>query len=184
MFMSVHLVNTFALLAFLSLTPWWLSGGAALRLRGRASTAGWLVAGAVAMVLAGVSGAVAALGDTLYPPGSLAEALSADLSAASHLLIRLRILHPAITITVATAFIASGLALRRSPVPRAARFGFAIAILAAAQIGAGFVNVLFLAPVWMQIVHLLIADALWICYVLLGASLLADREFVLSPTCS
>jgi heme A synthase len=180
--MSVHLVNTFALLACLALTAWWLSGGAAVRLSGRGSTAGWLVAGAVAMLLAGVSGAVAALGDTLYPPGSLAEALSADLSATSHFLIRLRILHPAITITVATAFIAAGLVLRRSPVAGAARFGVAIATLAAAQVAAGFVNVLLLAPVWMQIVHLLVADALWICYVLLGASLLADRESVAAPT--
>jgi heme a synthase len=124
---------------------------------------------------------VAALGDTLYPPGSLAEAFAADLSATSHLFIRLRILHPAITITVATMFIASGLALRRSPIAGAARFALAIAGLAAMQVAAGLVNVLLLAPVWMQLVHLLVADALWICYVLLGASLLADRESVPAP---
>ena len=181
MFMSVHLVNTFALLAALALTAWWLSGGAAVRLRGRVSTAGWLAAGAAAMLLSGVSGAVAALGDTLYPPGSLAEAFAADLSATSHLFIRLRILHPAITITVATVFIASGLALRRSPVAGAARFAVAIAGLAATQVAAGFINVLLLAPVWMQLVHLLVADALWICCVLLGASLLADQESVPAP---
>jgi heme A synthase len=184
MFMSVHLVNTFALLAVLSLTAWWLSGGAAVRLSGRASTAGWLAAGAGMMALAGVSGAVAALGDTLYPPGSLAEALSTDLSATSHLLIRLRILHPAITMTVATAFIAAGLVLRRSPVPGTARFGVAIGALAATEIIAGFVNVLLLAPVWMQLVHLLIADALWICYVLLGASVLAGNDAIPSPSIS
>ena len=30
MFLSVHLINTFTLLAFLALTAWWLSGGAPL----------------------------------------------------------------------------------------------------------------------------------------------------------
>ena len=179
LFMSVHLVNTFALLACLTLTAWWLSGGTRLRTQGRGSVAGWLAAGVGAMVLAGVSGAVAALGDTLYPPGSLAEALAADLSATSHLLIRLRIFHPAITISTAVALIAAGLIVRRLASGPSARLGAAVAMLALVQVAGGLLNVLLLAPVWMQIVHLLIADALWISYVLMGAALLGDRE--LSP---
>ena len=49
----------------------------------------------------------------------------------------------------------------------------AVAGLAVAQVVAGFVNVLLLAPVWMQMVHLLLADALWIAFVILAASALA-----------
>ncbi len=41
------------------------------------------------------------------------------------------------------------------------------------QIAAGFVNVLLLAPVWMQIVHLLLADLLWIAAILLAATALS-----------
>jgi heme A synthase len=45
--------------------------------------------------------------------------------------------------------------------------------LALAQLAAGFVNVALLAPVWLQLVHLLLADLLWITLVLLSAQLLA-----------
>jgi len=40
-----------------------------------------------------------------------------------------------------------------------------------AQLLAGAVNLLLLAPVWMQMVHLLLADLLWISLVVLCASL-------------
>ena len=53
-----------------------------------------LIALGLGVLLTGASGAVAALGDTLYPSGSLAEGLRADLSATSHALIRLRVLAP------------------------------------------------------------------------------------------
>ena len=40
-------------------------------------------------------------------------------------------------------------------------------VLAAAQLGAGAINITLLAPVWMQLVHLLLADMLWLSLVLL-----------------
>jgi heme A synthase len=172
MFMSVHLVNTFALLAGLALTAWWLSGGAPLAVAGRAARLGWLALGAGGLALAGVSGAITALGDTLYPVRSLAEGLSADLSATSHAIIRLRLLHPAITVTVALALVFAGLAARRIASPKGRQWGARVAALAGIEIAAGVVNLLLLAPVWMQLVHLLIADLLWISYVLFAASLL------------
>ncbi len=45
--------------------------------------------------------------------------------------------------------------------------------IAVVQLALGFVNVILLAPVWMQMVHLLVADLLWIAFVVLGASVLA-----------
>ena len=55
------------------------------------------------------------------------------------------------------------------------------------QLVAGVVNVMLLAPVWMQLFHLLLADALWIVLVLFGAEILsqataqaATREAVLA----
>ena len=41
---------------------------------------------------------------------------------------------------------------------------------------AGFVNVILLAPVWMQIIHLLLADIMWIAAILLGATALTQAE--------
>ena len=48
--------------------------------------------------------------------------------------------------------------------------------LLCAQMVAGVVNLLLVAPVWMQLLHLLLADAFWIGLVLFCAELLADRQ--------
>jgi heme A synthase len=180
LFMSVHLANTFLLLACLALTAWWSSGAAteagATRMEFRAlGTAGpglWVrfATGAAAILVAGISGAVAALGDTLFPSASLADALAADLSTASHVLIRLRVWHPVIALVVAAALVIMGLRFAWEGRGATRRLGFAVAGLAALQVGVGATNVVLLAPVWLQIVHLLAADALWIAFVLLAAS--------------
>ena len=59
-----------------------------------------------------------------------------------------------------------------TPGPRGARVVSAIAL---GQIVLGFLNVVMLAPVWLQLAHLLVADALWIGFVLLGAHALTER---------
>ena len=99
MFMAAHLVNTFLLVAALTLTAWWLSGGDAVRPGRRPAIALAWGALAVGLLLSGVSGAVAALGDTLYPAASHAEGLTATLSPSSHVLLRLRALHPVIAVS-------------------------------------------------------------------------------------
>ena len=174
LFMAVHLMNTFALVACLTLTAWWLSGGAPIRIRERPGAAVILAAGMLGLVLVGTSGAVAALGDTLFPSQTLAQALEADLSPTSHLLVRLRLLHPALALVMAFCLMFSP-RLPRATDGRAgllaARFVMALAI---GQVTAGFVNIVLLAPVWMQMVHLLLADATWIAFVLLAANVLAS----------
>jgi cytochrome c oxidase assembly protein subunit 15 len=173
LFMAVHLTNTFILVGWLALTAWWLSGGEDVdlsRAPARTAAVGGLL---LALILVGVSGAIAALGDTLFPSRTLAEALAADLSPASHLLIRLRMFHPALAIATAVLLaVAAPLLAARSGAPRAVQLARGVAGLAVLQLMVGVVNVLLLAPVWMQLLHLLVADALWIALVLLGAVLL------------
>jgi heme A synthase len=174
MFMATHLVNTFLLLAALTLTAHFASGGAPFRLRGRGLMGSGFALGLFGLLLSGVSGATAALGDTLFPSRSLAAALAQDLSPTAHLLIRLRIFHPGIAI--ASGLFALYLAMRllkRRLGPDTRRFAGWTAALVFTQILAGTVNVLFLAPVWMQVIHLLLADLLWIAFVRMGASALA-----------
>jgi heme A synthase len=173
MFMATHLVNTFLLLGALTLTAHFASGGAPFRWRGHGWSSGGVMLGLFGLLLAGVSGATAALGDTLFPSQSLAEALRRDLSPTAHLLIRLRIFHPMIAI-VAGMF-AAYLAMQWLPRVETRRLaGWTLAFVLA-QIGAGVMNVLLLAPVWLQVVHLLLADLLWIAFLRLGASALAVR---------
>ena len=97
--LSVHLSNTLLLLGALTLTARALSfseRGAPQAWPGlhRARGFGWAVAGIAATILVGVSGSLAALGDTLFPATSLMNAFAEDSAAGSPLLIRLRILHP------------------------------------------------------------------------------------------
>jgi len=173
LFMAVHLLNTFVLLACLTLTAWWLSGGDRVSLAGRIPAATGVAAGCAALLLVSSSGAVAALGDTLFPSASLSEALRADLSATSHALIRLRVLHPVLAIAAAFGLIVGAPRLASGRGRTAGRLATTVAGLSALQIALGFLNVLLLAPVWLQLIHLIVADAIWIAFVLLGASALA-----------
>ncbi|HXW05870.1 MAG TPA: COX15/CtaA family protein [Vicinamibacterales bacterium] len=182
LFMAVHLLNTFILLACLALTAWWASGGARPQLAGNTGPAVSIAAGLAALLLVSCSGAVAALGNTLFPSSSLAEALQADVSATSHLLIRLRVLHPVLAVATALGLLAGAPRLASGRGSIAARLARAVALLAAAQVVAGLANVVLLAPVWLQIGHLLLADALWIAFVLLGARVLAEAPGTQSAT--
>ena len=174
LFMAAHLTNTFVLLACLALTAWWLSGGPAVRLAAPARTSMVLGAGAVGLLATGASGAVAALGDTLYPAGSLAAALQADLSLTSHLLIRLRVLHPALAIATALLLMFGAPKLGSGGPDARRRLASMVGALAAVQLGAGLLNVVLLAPVWMQLVHLLLADAVWIAFVIFAATMMQE----------
>jgi len=178
LFMAVHLVNTFLLLAALTLTARFADepepGGAAPGDRPRndqPAGPGWTItATLLALILVGTSGAVAALGDTLYPAESLRAGLAQDLSPTASVLVRLRVLHPVLALLGALAvWAATARALRTTPSERARRWAWTAAGLTLAQVGAGVLNVALLAPVWMQLLHLLLADLLWIALVLLAS---------------
>jgi heme A synthase len=177
MLMPTHLLNTFFLLAALALTAHFLGGGPPLRLRGREREACLLGLGLLGLLVTSASGAVAALGDTLFPSQSLAEALRADLSPASHLLIRLRMLHPFLAVAVAAYLLGlAGRALRGDAPGKTRRTAAMVGLLAVAQTALGAANVLLLAPVGLQVVHLLLADLVWIALVLLAAERLGGRR--------
>ena len=182
MFMAAHLVNTFFLVAAQTLTAWWLSGGRGVSLGLRPATTAILVALGAGLLLSGMSGAVAALGDTLYPASSHAEGLAQTLSPTSHILLRLRALHPLIAVVTGVVLMFAAPRLADDGDATGSRLGRAVLLLAAVQMLGGLVNVLLLAPVWMQMVHLLIADALWIAFVLLGAQVLSGPEPAVAQT--
>ena len=175
LWMAVHLTNTFILIGWITLTAWWLSGGPPMSASGHGGMVVALVAAAVGLILVGSSGAVAALGDTLFPHGSLSEALAADLSPTSHLLIRLRFLHPTFAVLTTVALIFGAPRIARTSGPRARHLARVVATLSGLQLLLGALNVILLAPVWMQMVHLLVADLIWIGFVLLAAAVLGTH---------
>ena len=177
--LSAHLLNTLTLLACLTLTAWWAMRNAPVRLVGRAA---WMAALSLGMVMIlGVSGAIAALGDTLFPARSLAEGLARDFDPGASVFLRLRILHPVMAAFAAAwlVFYAVTTVRRR---PRLRSRAWMLLGMVAGQITAGVVNLLLSAPVWMQMIHLLLADALWISLVLLCAGTL-EPDGVLADKC-
>jgi heme A synthase len=173
--MAAHLVNTFLLLAALALTARAAADRPAPRLAARPRTAAAWLGTLVLLAVAGASGAVAALGDTLFPARDLAHAIAQDLSPTSHALLRLRLAHPALAALAAAAALAlAGRFVLRHP--GGARWPRAVVVLTLAQIVVGVVNVALLAPVALQLVHLLLADLVWIGVVVAGADALGAPE--------
>lgn len=165
-YLSAHLVNTLLLLGAITAAAW-AAGGAGRRLHWRGIQSAFRVA-AFALLAAGVSGAVAALGDTLYPAVSFAEGVKAEFADAAPALLRLRLAHP--VIAVLGGFFAAYLAFslyRRTAMPVLKRAAAWVVLLTLGQFIAGLVNLALLAPVWMQLLHLGIATILWVAFVVM-----------------
>jgi len=171
---ALHLLNTFILLAFLALTAWWASGGKAFSLKNKGTLPVLFGIGLAGIALLGMSGAITALGDTLFPANSLAQGFAQDSNANASFLVRLRVIHPviAILITAYTLILVWNITRRFNGLA-ARRLSLTLRGLVLIQFAAGILNLLLLAPIWMQIVHLLLADSAWISYVLLSASILS-----------
>jgi len=178
LFMVGHLANTFLLLAALALTAHWSGTDAPLR-KDALVRHGWAFGLAfLGLLLVGKSGALAALGDTLYPARSLLGGLAQDLSPTTHFLVQLRMAHPLLALAgVLVIALLAARVLRSVDEPAVRRPAWTVAGLSLAQVGLGLLNVALLAPVWLQLCHLLLADALWIALVLLAARALSRPPF-------
>ena len=167
---SLHLVNTLTLLACLTMTAWFGGGHPLPRLQGKAA---WMAAISLAAVMIlSVTGVVAALADTLYPAPSLAAGLAQDLHPGGNWLLRLRAFHPLFAVAVGVWLAFYSITRLRSAKVTALRLVVVVWI----QLMVGLLNFLLQAPVWMQIVHLLVADLVWISLVLLCATPLQSRD--------
>jgi heme A synthase len=184
--LSLHLVNTMILVACLAATAWIATRKPVETPAERPGSLRVLLAvGAVLFLLAGVSGAVAALGDTLFKADSLAEGIRQDFDPMAHPFVRLRVLHPIFAVTTGVVFFTLGLYFLTDDrwKPLINRLSTGLIGLTLAQIFLGLLNLTLLAPVWLQLVHLLSADLLWICFVVLATeSYLASEPSSIAQT--
>lgn len=175
--MMLHLVNTFLLLGCITVTAWWATDGPADRYHGHGLSGALLILGALGILLLGASGAVTALGDTLFPAGSLREGIQQDLSPNAHYLLQMRIYHPTIAISVGVyLFLVTALIRRRLTEPRLETITNFLFVVYVLQLILGIVNVVLLAPVWMQIIHLLVSNLIWIAFILMSAVVLGSPQ--------
>ncbi len=168
--LPIHLANTLLLLAALTLTAHFLAresgfmdGSVEYRYFGLS------LIGLVSTIAVGVTGSLAALGDTLFPAATLAQAMAQDLSQSSPWVLRLRWVHPAASV-LAGVFVVGIIwvsGAREDAINRKlANFVIGLLVL---QFALGGLDVLLRAPYWMQILHLLGADIYWTVLVVLTA---------------
>jgi heme A synthase len=189
--MAIHLTNTCVLMGALAAAAWTGVEGSERGLprlfgvgaRPAGSSAWWLGAALLAILLVSMSGAVTALGDTLFPvatDGTVREHLAGDRSVTAHFLARMRIVHPILAIGVGLFLLWLAIALPGmagvEADPTVRRLGNLVAGLVLAQLCAGVANIMLSAPGWMQLVHLALATCLWTAVVVLALAVLGSRQ--------
>ncbi len=170
-YIGLHLVNTMLLVGAMTMAAWAarprdvaLSGAA------RARTTRLLRYALIALLTVAAAGAIVALGDTLFPQASVAAGMRADFNPASSLLVRLRIWHPIVAVLTAVSLVsilARGELLDDAALRQPARLATTLVLL---QLALGAMNLLLLAPLWLQMAHLFVSNLLWIAVVWLWLS--------------
>jgi heme A synthase len=182
--LAIHLINTFFLLAAVTLTARWSELESPRLLTFGDKTRSIAFASMTAVVftlLLGASGAVTALGDTLFPAASLQAGFARDLSPTRHFLIQLRIFHPLIAVAVSVYLIFFARAFRDPSKPRMMMHIFLVLGLQLFQLCLGLANLVLLAPIAIQILHLLTADLIWVNLILLLSEIWIDKGEVNPP---
>lgn len=163
---GIHLANTLLLMASATAMAW---RAAPPVLAGRGAKRGLLLAAMLVLVVTMMAGAVTALGDTLFPlqptlDGSLFAKVREDVTAGQHFLVRLRVIHPVLAV-LCVGFLSGVLAaIRRGYKGDEAmrRLLHWPLMIAGVQVLLGALSIALAAPGWMQIVHLLTAQVLWV----------------------
>lgn len=176
-YIAVHLMNTLVLVGMYTWTVFeakdrtifWRVFIAKRRER-------WLRIGLFGMLIVSAAGAVVALGDTLFPQTSVAAAFAADLDPTSHFLIRLRMWHPALAV-ILTMYLLTVIMqnefLDEASLYKPARLAVGLILT---QVALGIVNILALAPLSLQMAHLLVSNLLWISLVWMWLLLRSARN--------
>ena len=176
---SAHLLNTFLLVGSMTYVAWYATRGRSSRFR--VTIHGWqvptILVGLVLFMVVGSSGAIVALGDTLFPSATLTEGLAQDFSPTAHFLIRLRIIHPILAmLTSAYWLVVSTLLRNLSPNKTVVRLSSMAAGAVVFQVLLGCVNLVLLAPTWIQLAHLIVADLTLVVLMILSLEVLHPVE--------
>ena len=174
--MCLHLLNTFVLLGALAMTIWSALGEGRVRWKGQGAI-GWSVGAAFGSVaLLGITGACSALGHMLKPTD---DVLGQALTSGTSYFYRLQVLHPVAAISVGLFLIfVVGTLQRARPDAKVRTAGSYLIGVYLLQLAIGVANIWFRAPVWMQLIHLVLADVLWLAVVMLGAYSMRDCQNV------
>jgi cytochrome c oxidase assembly protein subunit 15 len=173
-----HLINSSMLLASLTMTAWFASGDRRLNVDGRTRMIALLAVGVAVLLLSGISGSVAALSSMLFPSDTLMEGVTKDFASSSDILLRLRVSHPLLAIftSVYLIFLSGWVRKASDGDATVARWSNVLSVLVLIQLAFGAATFLTLGPIVMQVGHLLLADLVWISFVLMSANYLSSDQ--------
>jgi heme A synthase len=172
--LPLHLVSTALLTAALTWCAYFASVQQARTSPVPRAARNLLLLAGLGILLVSATGAVTALGDTVYPvhASGFAARLQEDQGLNAHILQRMRAIHPFVAVTVAAfvAYVAMLLPSYRAS-RNVRRASVALAVSIALQLCAGVLNIWLSAPGPLQVVHLLLANLVWIALILLAAAM-------------
>ena len=125
-------------------------------------------------LLSGATGSITALADVLFPSASFVEGFLADFDRTSEVLTRLRILHPIISSTLSIVLYVYATGIRK-------KYNISVKplqILILIAVFLGVINVLSNIVLPLSILHLAIADFLWISYIYVSIDLSKNNLFI------
>jgi heme A synthase len=171
--MALHLVNTYLLMAVVYLAWWWGKGNRAIQLRVSSPARTFFILAAVGIAIVSVTGAITALGDTLYPIAggtTLSDRITGG-EMSGHYLVRLRVVHPVLACTVALYLMTAPWNVATDRTKPAAML---ITVAAITQVLFGLANVYLAAPAGMQLGHLFLALVVWLSVVNFAAETMSE----------
>ena len=171
--MPLHLVNTYFLLATAAATVWFLYKPRHIELwPSDKKTRNLLLTMGSLLLLLGMSGAIVALGDALFPMADFGDNFDKD----SHIFVRMRIWHPILAII--SLFILTGFSqvlARHKPSPLGEKLSSWFCTVVFLQLCIGFLNYFLKAPVYMQVIHLAVANGMWLIFCFMSLNLQQER---------
>ena len=103
------------------------------------------------------TGGVAALSNTVFPSSSILEGLMTDLNPTSHILLKLRIIHPVLALLLTFTMIFILLRLYKDDPKYVVRLSTCIIV----GVTIGIITLVTLSPVYMKLIHLTVAHIIW-----------------------
>jgi len=125
-------------------------------------------------LLSGATGSITALADVLFPSASFIEGFLEDFDKTSEVLTRLRILHPIISSALSVVLYVYSTRINK-------KYGVSVKLLKTFVIIAvllGVFNVISNIVLPLSILHLAIADFLWISYIYVSIDLSKNKLFI------
>ncbi|MCP3994043.1 MAG: hypothetical protein GY722_03120, partial [bacterium] len=172
----IHLVNTFLLVAAMATVAFFADGGEGFRADSKRTLDKVLGGSLLIILIIGATGALNALADTLIQSDALRTAVGDEVLVTEAVLRQIRTIHPFVAIIGGLSLFMLVRYLTSEASKRVKLIGLGVQAIIWAQFILGLLNIALNVPLEIQLIHLFVADLLWISFVLIALHLLSDRH--------